>query len=211
MDRRLFLKAASVLAIAIGPDPSSAKLISHRSQKISSNPSPNRLVAFETVTTGLDFDNGDRIIEIGAVEIIDGEMTGRHFHTCLDPERDIDPGAQYVHGLSRDLLTGMPVFSAIWNDLLSFIAGSELLVHNAVFHVGFLNSELARFNVSPIQYHCPTIKDTLVLARRLHKNMRHNLNTLCSYYGIDTQDRLRYRALPDAELIAQLYYAMLTI
>jgi DNA polymerase-3 subunit epsilon len=165
-------------------------------------------VFLDTETTGCWPEDGHRIVEIGAVEVINGEITGRRFHTYLDPGRDVDAGAQEVHGLDREFLTGRPSFENVWNDLQHFIMGVELLVHNAPFDIDFLNFELAGINALSIEQYCLNITDTLAMARTLHKGMRNDLDTLCMRYGVVFSEENIGSTIRSAEHLAVVYRAM---
>ncbi len=184
MNRRKFFTTVGGLAIVAGPAWSAAHILNQRGIEATGGSPAKRQVFLDTETTGCWPEDGHRIVEIGAVEVINGKLTGRRFHTYLDPRRDVDTGAQEVHGLDRDFLTGMPLFENVWNDLKYFIQDSELLVHNAPFDIDFLNAELAGINALPIEQHCSNITDTLVMARKLHRGMRNDLTSLGVRYGI---------------------------
>ena len=168
-----------------------------------------RQVILDTETTGLELKLGHRVIEIGCVELVNRRRTARTLHHYLQPDRDIDPGAQEVHGISIDMLQDKPRFSEIAEDFLAFIAGAELVIHNADFDVGFLNAELRRTGRLPatVTEVCPVI-DTLALARRLHPGQRNSLDALCKRYSIDNSGREYHGALLDAHLLADVYLAM---
>ena len=168
-----------------------------------------RQVILDTETTGLELKLGHRVIEIGCVELVNRRRTARTLHHYLQPDRDIDPGAQEVHGISIDMLQDKPRFSEIAKDFLAFIAGAELVIHNADFDVGFLNAELRRTGRLPatVTEVCPVI-DTLALARRLHPGQRNSLDALCKRYSIDNSGREYHGALLDAHLLADVYLAM---
>ncbi len=168
-----------------------------------------RQVVLDTETTGLSPAQGHRIIEIGCVELQNRRLTGRDFHRFLNPERDIDEGAEAVHGISRADLENQPRFAEIVDDLLAFIAGAELVIHNADFDVGFLDHEL-RLMKHPrpaLATHC-RILDTLALARDMHPGQRNSLDALCKRYEVDASKRDLHGALIDAELLARVYLAM---
>jgi DNA polymerase-3 subunit epsilon len=176
-------------------------------------PSPSRnsarQVVLDTETTGLEPGQGHRIIEIGCVEIINRRTTERTFHKYLCPDRDIDEGALRVHGITREFLSGQPRFAAVAGELLAFIGGAELVIHNAPFDVGFLDAELERL-AGPRQRVtglCEVL-DTLVLARQLHPGQRNNLDALCRRYTIDNAHRELHGALLDARILADVYLAM---
>lgn len=168
-----------------------------------------RQVVLDTETTGLEVEQGHRIIEIGCVEMVNRRRTGNTFHQYLRPDRDIDSGAEQVHGISNEALQGKPRFAEIVGELLEFIAGAELIIHNAEFDVGFLDNELrlAGRDGDSVRGHCQVL-DTLLLARRLHPGQRNGLDALCRRYGIDNSARDYHGALLDAQLLADVYLAM---
>jgi DNA polymerase-3 subunit epsilon len=168
-----------------------------------------RQVVLDTETTGLEQKLGHRVIEVGCVELVNRRRTARTLHHYLQPDRDIDPGAREVHGISIDMLQGKPRFSEIAEEFLGFIAGAELVIHNAEFDVGFLNAELRRTGREPatVTEIC-TVVDTLALARRLHPGQRNSLDALCKRYSIDNSGREYHGALLDAHLLADVYLAM---
>ena len=167
-----------------------------------------RQVVLDTETTGLEVEQSHRIIEIGCVEIV-SRRTARHFHRYLDPERDIDAGAQAVHGLTRERLAGQAKFADVAQELIGFIDGAELIIHNASFDVGFLDAELARLPgpVRTVAGLCRVI-DSLALARELHPGQRNSLDALCKRYHVDNSGRELHGALLDAQLLAEVYLAM---
>lgn len=163
-----------------------------------------REIVFDTETTGLDPYKGDRIVEIGCVELYNTIPTGQTFHVYLDPERDMPEEAFRVHGLSREFLTGKPLFAAIADDFLAFIGDdSRLIAHNAEFDMRFINAELERLGRGRIA--AERIVDTLVLARRKHPGASNSLDALCARYGVDTSRRTKHGALLDSELLADVY------
>jgi DNA polymerase-3 subunit epsilon len=168
-----------------------------------------RQVVLDTETTGLDVAHGHRIIEIGCVEILNRRLTGVHFHAYLQPDRDIDAGAVEVHGITRDFLADKPRFKEIAAELLDFLGGAELIIHNAPFDLGFLDSEIGQVDseIGPLAERC-SILDTLELARKLHAGQKNTLDALCKRYGIDNSQRTLHGALLDAEILADLYLAM---
>ncbi len=168
-----------------------------------------RQIILDTETTGLEVEKKHRVIEIGCVELLHRRITGRVFHQYLNPERDIDPGAQQVHGLSRERLSSEPRFAEIVGPFLDFIAGAELIIHNAPFDLGFLNAELSRLSppAAALESVCAVV-DTLVLARRMHPGQRNSLDALCKRYGIDNSHRDYHGALLDARILAEVYLAM---
>lgn len=168
-----------------------------------------RQVVLDTETTGLDPQSGHRIIEIGCIELQNRRFTKRHFHRYINPNRDIDAAALTVHGLTRDFLSNQPDFIEIVEELLEFIAGAELIIHNAPFDLGFLNHELALLgnHFGKITDSC-AILDTLELARAKHPGQRNSLDALCKRYLIDNSKRELHGALLDAEILARVYLAM---
>ncbi len=168
-----------------------------------------RQIVLDTETTGLEAEQGHRIIEIGCIELVNRRVTGRRFHKYLNPERDIDEGAEAVHGISRERLEREPKFREIAAELIEFIAGAELVIHNAAFDVGFLDAELARLDgeMRRIADLCRVL-DTLALARSLHPGQRNSLDALCKRYGVDNSGRDLHGALLDAQLLADVYLAM---
>ncbi len=168
-----------------------------------------RQIVLDTETTGLEPELGHRIIEIGCVELVNRRATGRTFHKYLNPEREIDEGALAVHGISRADLDGQPKFAEVAEELLLFIGGAELVIHNAAFDVAFLDAELARIQGSQrtVAGLC-RILDTLALARSMHPGQRNNLDALCKRYSIDNSRRELHGALLDARILADVYLAM---
>lgn len=166
-----------------------------------------RQIVLDTETTGLEPKQGHRIIEIGCVELVDRKLTGRHYHQYINPQREIDEGAMAVHGISNEFLADKPLFSAIFEDFWSFLKGAELVIHNAPFDVGFINSELARLGRHNVETEC-TVLDTLVLARQKHPGQKNNLDALCKRYGADNSQRDLHGALLDAEILADVYLLM---
>lgn len=167
-----------------------------------------RQIFLDTETTGLYPDQGHRVIEIAAVEMINRRPTNNHFHVYLNPEREIDPAAQEVHGITLEFLQDKPLFEVIAQDLITFIQDAELIIHNAPFDVGFLNAELGRIGLKPIQTICDRITDTLRMAKESRPGQRNNLDALCKHFGIDNSKRTLHGALLDAELLAEVYMAM---
>jgi DNA polymerase-3 subunit epsilon len=169
-----------------------------------------RQIVLDTETTGLEVERGHRIIEIGCVELINRRATGRFFHHYLNPERDVDQGARAVHGLTRERLEGEPKFAAIAPELLAFIEGAELIIHNAVFDLAFLDREFALLGgPAPVSVRANCqILDTLLLARARHPGQRNNLDALAKRYGIDASHRELHGALLDARILADVYLAM---
>jgi DNA polymerase III subunit epsilon len=168
-----------------------------------------RQIILDTETTGLSPAQGHRIIEIGCIELVNRRRTGREFHRFLNPEREIDAGAERVHGLSRAELAHHPKFAEVAEELLDFIRGAELVIHNAEFDVGFIEHELAlmRHPRPKIEQHAQVL-DTLGLARGLHPGQRNSLDALCRRYTVDASRRDVHGALIDAELLMNVYLAM---
>ncbi|MSQ20768.1 MAG: DNA polymerase III subunit epsilon [Betaproteobacteria bacterium] len=167
-----------------------------------------RQIVLDTETTGLSAGLGDRIVEIGAVEMVNRRLTGNHFHRYVNPERKVGAGALRVHGLTDDFLSDKPKFSEVAAALLDFIRGGELVIHNAPFDVEFLNAELARMKRGVVADHCAGVFDTLVHARELHPGRKNSLDALCERYAISNAHRKLHGALLDAELLAEVYLAM---
>ena len=167
-----------------------------------------RKVILDTETTGLDFRTGDRVIEIGCVELRGRQLTGQRFHAYLNPEREIDPGAIAIHGLTNEFLADKPKFAEVAADFMEFIRGAELVIHNAAFDVGFLNNELGLLQLQSIDQLCSEVIDTLRMARDMRPGKKNNLNALCSEFGVDNSGRQLHGALLDAELLAEVYLGM---
>ncbi|MCK5363777.1 MAG: DNA polymerase III subunit epsilon [Gammaproteobacteria bacterium] len=168
-----------------------------------------RQIVLDTETTGLEPEQGHRIIEIGCVELINRRLSGRHFHQYLRPDRQSDAAAFAVHGISDEVLADKPPFSEIAEEFLAFIDGAELIIHNAPFDVGFLDHEIGRLGDGqrPIDTYCRVL-DTLALARELHPGQRNSLDALCKRYAVDNSARELHGALLDAEILAEVYLAM---
>ena len=167
-----------------------------------------RQVVLDTETTGLEVEQNHRIIEIGCVELFNRRLTGKTFHRYLNPERDIDEGAESVHGLTREKLSKEPTFAEVQLELLEFVRDAELIIHNAPFDVGFLNAELARSeSEARIESLCRVL-DTLALARSMHPGQRNSLDALCKRYSVDNSHREYHGALLDARILAEVYLAM---
>jgi DNA polymerase III subunit epsilon len=162
-----------------------------------------REIIFDTETTGFDHQGDDRMVEIGCIEMIGRVMTGNTYHCYFNPERNMPAGAEQVHGLSERFLADKPLFSAKAPELLEFLGDSPLVAHNANFDMGFLNRELSRSNLPPIDM--GRMIDTVALARLKHPGAKLSLDALCSRYGIDRSHRIKHGALLDAELLAHLY------
>lgn len=168
-----------------------------------------RQIVLDTETTGLEAAEGHRIIEIGGVELVNRRLTRNNFHQYLNPDRDIDEGAQAVHGISSDFLRDKPRFVDVARDFLAFIKDAELIIHNADFDIGFVDCELARIGaeLGAVRDYC-TVLDTLQLARQLHPGQRNDLDSLCRRYEIDNGQRDLHGALLDAEILADVYLTM---
>jgi len=168
-----------------------------------------RQVIIDTETTGLEPRQGHRIIEIGALELVERQLTGRRFHTYLNPDRDIEAGALEVHGINEEFLLDKPRFAEIADEFIEFVSGAELLIHNAPFDIGFIDSELALAGHEVASVTAVAgVLDTLELAKELHPGQRNNLDALCKRYDIDNASRSLHGALLDAELLAEVYLAM---
>ncbi len=168
-----------------------------------------RQIVLDTETTGLEWIQGHKIIEIGCIEIFNRRITSNRFHQYLNPDREIELGAQQVHGISREFLQEKPRFSEIVKEFLDYIQGAELIIHNAPFDIGFLDHELSSISGDwgQITNHCE-ILDTLQLARKIHPGQRNSLDALCKRYEIDNTHRTQHGALLDAELLAEVYLSM---
>ena len=168
-----------------------------------------RQVVLDTETTGLEADLGHRIIEIGAVELVNRRLTGRHFHKYVNPHRDIDDGALEVHGITQAFLADKPSFVDIWSEFHEFVAGAELVIHNAQFDVSFIDYEMKLLDSVPtgIESICK-ITDSLALARHKHPGQKNNLDALCRRYEVDNSQRQLHGALLDAEILADVYLLM---
>ena len=164
-----------------------------------------RQIILDTETTGLNPATGDRIIEIGCVELVNRKLTGRTFHHYLNPRREIHEDAIKVHGITNDFLSDKPEFEVIADDLLAFIDGAEIIIHNAPFDVGFLNTELSRVGRQPLKQHVSQVLDTLVMAKELYPGKRNSLDALCERLGVNHSARTYHGALLDAELLADVY------
>jgi DNA polymerase III subunit epsilon len=162
-----------------------------------------REIIFDTETTGLDPKTGDRMVEIGCIEMVGRVETGNTFHSYFNPERDMPPEAERVHGLSAAFLSAKPRFAEVADELLAFLGDAPLVAHNAGFDFGFLNNELERIGRAPIAM--DRMVDTVAIARKRHPGSKLSLDALCTRYGIDRSHRVKHGALLDAELLAQVY------
>jgi DNA polymerase-3 subunit epsilon len=167
-----------------------------------------RQIVLDTETTGLNPRTGDRVIEIGCVEIFNRKLTGNNFHRYINPERDSDEAALAVHGLTTEFLRDKPKFHEIAEELREFVQDAEVIIHNAPFDLGFLNHEFERLGLPPFVKHCSNVIDTLVQAKELHPGKRNSLDALCDRYGISNAHRKLHGALLDSELLADVYLAM---
>ena len=167
-----------------------------------------RQIVLDTETTGLNPRSGDRIIEVGCVELVNRQLTGNNFHSYLNPERDSEEGALAVHGLTKEFLADKPKFAEIANTLRDYLADAEIIIHNAPFDVGFLDAEFARLNLPRFRDHVGEVVDTLVRAKEMHPGKRNSLDALCDRYGVSNAHRALHGALLDAELLAEVYLAM---
>jgi DNA polymerase-3 subunit epsilon len=167
-----------------------------------------RKIILDTETTGLDFRAGDRVVEIGCVELRGRQLTGQRFHAYINPDREVPQGAIEIHGLTNEFLADKPKFAEIVDDFVEFIRGAELVIHNAAFDVGFLNNELGLLQLESIDQLCGEVIDTLRMAREMRPGKKNNLNALCAEFGVDNSGRQVHGALLDAELLAEVYLAM---
>jgi len=167
-----------------------------------------RQIVLDTETTGLNAKLGDRVIEIGCIELRNRRPTGNHFHHYLNPERASEEGAMKVHGISDEFLLDKPKFREIANEFIDYLSGAELIIHNAPFDVEFLDQELALAKLPPLAQHCTGVTDTLKLAKERHPGKRNSLDALCERYGVNNAHRTLHGALLDAELLAEVYLAM---
>jgi DNA polymerase-3 subunit epsilon len=167
-----------------------------------------RQIFLDTETTGLDSALGHRVIEIAAVEIVNRRFTDKHYHQYVNPEREIDAGALEVHGITVEFLADKPKFREVAKEMLEFIDGAELIIHNAPFDVAFLDHELALLELQALRIYCPQVTDTLKMAKGLHPGKRNSLDALCERYQIDNSSRSLHGALLDARLLAEVYLSM---
>ncbi|HCR97810.1 MULTISPECIES: DNA polymerase III subunit epsilon [Halomonas] len=173
-----------------------------------------RQIIMDTETTGIDPKDGHRIVEIGAVEMVNRRFTGRTYHQYINPERHIDAEVVAIHGIDDEKVANEPVFAQIADEFWAFIEGAELVIHNAPFDVGFMDHEFGRLNkqrsgapLGPVREHCRVL-DTLTMARELHPGQRNSLDALCKRYDIDNGHRVLHGALLDSEILADVYLAM---
>ena len=164
-----------------------------------------RQIVLDTETTGIDPNDGHRIIEIGCVELVERQLTGRNYHVYINPEREVEAEAITVHGITNEFLEDKPKFAEVANDFFEFIKGAELVIHNAAFDVGFMDAEFARLKpVRKTADHCGIV-DSLAIARKKHPGQKNNLDALCKRYGVDNSNRDLHGALLDAEILADVY------
>jgi DNA polymerase-3 subunit epsilon len=168
----------------------------------------DRQIILDTETTGLNAKFGDRVIEIGCIEMLSRRVTDRHFHSYLNPEREIDEGAVKVHGLTGEFLADKPKFADVAAEFVAYVSGAELIIHNAPFDVEFLDRELAMAGLKKLSHYCPGILDTLAMARELHPGKKNSLDALCERYAISNAHRTLHGALLDARLLAEVYLAL---
>ena len=167
-----------------------------------------RQIVLDTETTGLDAKNGDRLIEIGCVEILSRSISDAHFHHYLNPEREVEAGATRIHGKTLEDLASKPKFAAVARELLDYVRGAELIIHNADFDVEFLDMELGRAGLGRLADHVARITDSLAFARELHPGRKNSLDALCERYFVNNANRTLHGALLDARLLAECYLAM---
>ena len=168
----------------------------------------SRQVVLDTETTGLNARLGDRVIEIGCIELLSRNFTDRNFHTYVDPQREIDEGASRIHGLTREFLADKPKFGEVAREFVEYVQGAELIIHNAAFDVEFLDLELALAGFGKLSEYAAAIVDTLAMARELHPGKRNSLDALCERYGVSNAHRTLHGALLDARLLAEVYLAL---
>jgi DNA polymerase-3 subunit epsilon len=167
-----------------------------------------RIVVLDTETTGLNAGLGDRIVELGCIEVLNRRVTGKLFHRYVNPERESEVGALKVHGITNEFLQDKPKFREIAAEFLDYIQGAQLVIHNAAFDLEFLNLELSRLGLPPVEGHCAAVIDSLALARDLHPGKKNSLDALCERYQVDHTQRTLHGALLDASLLAEVYLAM---
>ena len=167
-----------------------------------------RQIVLDTETTGIDPNDGHRIIEIGCVEVIERELTGRNYHVYINPDREVEAEAISIHGITNEFLVDKPKFSEVAAEFFEFIKGAELVIHNAAFDVGFMDAEFARLKpVRKTAEHCGIV-DSLAIARAKHPGQKNSLDALCKRYGVDNSNRELHGALLDAEILADVYLLM---
>ena len=164
-----------------------------------------RQIVLDTETTGLSAEDGDRIIELGCVELFNRKLTGNDLHIYFNPERESHEDALKVHGLTTDFLRDKPKFGAMAQEIVEYLRGAELIIHNAAFDVGFLNKEFERVGLEPLQRHVNEITDTLAMAKAVYPGKRNSLDALCDRFGVDRSNRTFHGAKLDAQLLADVY------
>ncbi|ALU90583.1 DNA polymerase III subunit epsilon [Herbaspirillum rubrisubalbicans] len=167
-----------------------------------------RQIILDTETTGLSPRNGNRILEIGCVEVLNRQLSGKNLHLYINPERDSEEGALAVHGLTTEFLADKPTFKQIAAEFLDYVRGAQIIIHNAPFDIGFLDAELALLGLPPFKEHVSDVVDSLQMAKELHPGRRNSLDALCDRYGISNAHRVLHGALLDAELLAEVYLSM---
>lgn len=167
-----------------------------------------RQIVLDTETTGLNARTGDRVIEIGCVELLNRQLTGNNLHFYINPERDSEEGALAVHGLTTEFLSDKPKFAEIADEFRDYVRGAEIIIHNASFDVGFLDAEFRLLGLAPFQEHVATVVDSLQMAKEQHPGRRNSLDALCDRYGISNAHRTLHGGLLDAALLAEVYLAM---
>lgn len=165
----------------------------------------SRLIVLDTETTGLSAENGDRVIELGCVELVNRKLTGNDLHLYFNPERESHEDALRVHGLTTEFLRDKPKFVTMAQDVIEYLRGAELIIHNAAFDVGFLNKELERAGLKPLRDYVAEVTDTLVMAKQLFPGKRNSLDALCDRFGVDRSNRTFHGAKLDAQLLADVY------
>ena len=165
----------------------------------------SRQIVFDTETTGLSAENGDRIIEIGCVELVNRKLTGNHLHLYINPERDSHEDALRVHGLTTAFLRDKPKFAEVVDEVIEFMRDAEIIIHNAAFDVGFLNKELELLGRPPFASYISNVIDTLAMAKEMYPGKRNSLDALCDRLGVDNSNRTLHGALLDSELLADVY------
>lgn len=168
----------------------------------------SRLIVLDTETTGLSAETGDRVIELGCVELVNRKLTGNNLHLYFNPERDSHPDALRVHGLTTEFLSDKPKFAEKVQEILAYLQGAELIIHNAPFDVGFLNKELEQLGLKPLTSYVEKVTDSLVMAKEMFPGKRNSLDALCSRLEVDNSGRELHGALLDAELLADVYINM---
>ena len=168
----------------------------------------SRLIVLDTETTGLSAETGDRVIELGCVELVNRKLTGNNLHLYFNPERDSHPDALRVHGLTTEFLSDKPKFAEKAQEILAYLQGAELIIHNAPFDVGFLNKELEQLGLKPLTSYVEKVTDSLVMAKEMFPGKRNSLDALCDRLGVDNSGRTLHGALLDAELLAEVYICL---